>query len=327
MTTTTSSQSATPDKTAPIAVAPAWLWLNGEVRAWDSATVHVSELMWTGISAVFEGIRGYWNEDHQRLYVFRLDAHIERLWTSMRLMRMTPEFTRQQVHDAVVELLARNGLGGDRYCTPFAFFGGGIAGYRPATHLAPDILITTREQASFLGTEAVSRCCVSTWQRISDNVMPPRAKCVANYQNSRLVATEAHLNGYDDGIILNPNGKVSEGGYACIVLIRDGVAITPPTSAGILESITRDSVLQLCAEQGIPVSEREVDRTELYVADEAFLCGTFAEIRPIVSVDQYTLGDGGIGPLTRKLQQRFEAVVRGHTEAWADWRTEIRPPA
>lgn len=311
-------------KTAPPSTTPPFLWLSGDFKPWNEATVHITAMMWSSISAVFEGIRGYWNEEQQQLHIFRLDEHIDRLFTSMKLMRMTPEISRTEIKTAVLELLKRNDLREDGYISPFAFFGSGIAGYQAANAMAPEILVTTRPVASFLGTDKTTRCCISTWQRISDNVMPPRAKCIANYQNSRLVATEAALNGYDDGIILNQDGKVSEGGYACIFIVRNGIASTPPISAGILESITRESCITLFREQlGVEVVERSVDRTELYVADEAFLCGTFAEIKPIVSVDQYDVGNAKIGPLTGRLQELFEATVRGKNGLYPDWRSSV----
>jgi branched-chain amino acid aminotransferase len=153
--------------------------------------------------------------------------------------------------------------------------------------------------------------------------MPPRAKAIANYQNSRLVSTEATLNGYDFGIILNGQGKVSEAAYACIFIVRDGVAITPPHSAGILESITRATGIEMLKDMGVPVEEREVDRTELYIADEAFLCGTSVEIRPVPSVDRYVLGDGAMGPITRQLAERFHKAVRGEDPRYARWLTPV----
>jgi branched-chain amino acid aminotransferase len=154
--------------------------------------------------------------------------------------------------------------------------------------------------------------------------MPPRAKAITNYQNSRYVSTESQVNGYDFGIILNEEGKVTEASYACIYIIRNNVAITPPTSAGILESITREVVKELLeTELGVPVVERDVDRTELYVADEAFICGTAVELRPIVSVDRYSVGDGTTGPVVSRLQELFQGVARGDNPRYSHWCTPV----
>ena len=175
-----------------------------------------------------------------------------------------------------------------------------------------------------LGTGRVVSCGVSSWSRLADNVMPPRAKAVTNYQNSRYVADEAKLNGHDFGLILNQQGKVAEASYACLYIIRDGVAITPPVTAGILESITRLVVKDLLErEMAVRVVERDVDRTELYIADEAFLCGTGAEIRAIGSIDNYRIGDGQPGPIVSRLEQLYHDLVRGADSRYDEWRSPV----
>ena len=180
------------------------------------------------------------------------------------------------------------------------------------------------QTSSHLGTGQTARACVSSWTRISDNVLSPRVKCLSNYENSRLATIEAHQNGYDQPILLNPNGKVTEGGASCLFIVRDGVAITPSAASGILESITRATILQLCQDAlGIPTLEREVDRTELYIADEVFFCGTGAEILPVVSIDGYTVGDGNIGPLTSRIESLFHRMVRGQEQAYNRWSTPV----
>ena len=313
-----------PPPTSQVATHPAYLWRNGTLVPWEEATVHVTSIGWTTISAVFEGIRGYWNPAQEEVYLFRLDAHLERLFQSMKLMRMTSPFSAAQLEEAMLTLIKANDLRDDCYLQPLAYFGSGIPGYLAALEQPGEVLITARPIPSNLGTDKVSHCCISTWVRLSDNVMPPRAKTMTNYQNSRLVSTEAQVNGYDAGIILNEQGKVAEGAYACLFLLRKGVAITPPVTAGILESITRESVMELLQEElGMPVQEREVDRTELYVADEVFFCGTYAEIEPIVSVDRYRVGDGSPGSVTRRLQALYQDVVRGLVPRYAHWRTPI----
>ena len=320
--TTEKEKDARPTPQAP--TSPKYLWHNGKLLPWETATVHITNIGWTAISAVFEGIRAYWNEVEQELYIFRLEEHLRRLDNSMKIMRMIPPFSRQELKQAIIELLRGNELKEDSYIQPLAYFSGAVPGYRAVEGQPAEILITTRPAPSSLNSGRESNCCISTWVRICDNSMPPRAKCLTNYQNSRLVSTEARINGYDGGIILNTQGKVAEGAYACIFIVRDGMAITPGVTAGILESITRASVIQLCNEVlKVPVKERDVDRTELYIADETFLCGTLAEIEAVVSVDRYPVGSGKEGPITKAVERLYHDVARGLDSRYTSWRAPV----
>ena len=310
--------------TEPGPVSPKYLWHAGELVEWDQATVHVSMLGWTAISSVFEGIRAYWDPDRQELHIFQLEAHWKRLFQSMKIMRMTSPHSQGELTEAISSLLRVNEYQGDVYIQPLAYFAGGIPGYMAVLERPGVVLMTTRPAPSNLASAKVAHCNVSSWSRISDNVMPPRAKAITNYQNSRYVSTESSINGYDFGIILNQDGKVSEASYACIYIIRDRVAITPLISSGILESITRESVNTLLEQElKVPVVEREVERTELYIADEVFICGTSVEIQPVGSVDRYQVGDGQTGPITARLQSLFERVARGGHPSYADWCTPV----
>ena len=303
---------------------PAYLWRSGEMVEWEKATVHISMLAWTAISAVFEGIRAYWNQEKEQLLVFRLDDHLKRLSQSMKIMRMTSPFTKEELTRAVIGLLRANDTRCDTYIQPLAYFGGGVPGYMAVLERPGEIVITSRPTPSALEQNKAVSCNVSSWTRISDNVMPPRAKAITNYQNSRYVSTESEINGYDFGIILNPDGKVSEAAYACVFLVRDGVAITPPLSAGILESITRDVVKELLTQDiGMPVLERDVDRTELYLADEVLICGTAAEIQSVGSVDKYQVGDGEQGPVVARLKELYRKSVMGSDSKRVDWCTPV----
>jgi len=303
---------------------PKYLWRSGELVEWDKATVHISALGWTAISSVFEGIRAYWNPEHKELYVFHLDAHLKRLFQSMKIMRMTSPFSHKELVQSIIELLSANEYRADAYIQPLAYFSGGIPGYLAVLERPGEVVITARPSESNLSTPKVVHCNVSSWTRISDNVMPPRVKAITNYQNSRYVSTESRINGYDFGIILNQQGKVAEASYACIFIIRDGVAITPPSSAGTLESITREVVKELLErELNVPVLERDVERTELYVADEAFICGTAVEVQAIGSVDRYQVGDGETGPIVAQLIERLSGVVRGLNPQYAHWLTPV----
>ena len=303
---------------------PKYLWMSGELVEWDKAMVHASMLGWTSISMVFEGIRGYWNAEQEQLYIFQLGAHLRRLSQSMKIMRMTSPWREEELARRIVELVKANEFHGDCYIQPLAYFGEGTPGYLPVLERPGEITIFSRQSTSVLGSGAVVSCGVSSWNRLADNVMPPRAKAIANYLNSRYVADESKLNGYDFGIILNQQGKVAEASYACLYILRDGVAITPPVTAGILESITRLVAKDLLEKElGVPVIERDLDRTELYVADEAFLCGTGAELQAIGTIDKYKIGDGTRGPVVTQLEQLYHDVVRGADSRYEGWRTGV----
>jgi len=303
---------------------PAYLWMSGEMVEWDNATVHASMLGWSAISMVFEGIRGYWNSEDEQLHIFRLDSHLKRLSQSMKIMRMASPWSKDELAQSILELTRANDFHGDCYIQPLAYFGEATPGYLPAQERSGEISIFSRESTSVLGEGKLISLGVSSWARISDNVMPPRAKAIANYQNSRYVADESDRNGYDFGVILNQNGKVAEISYACLYIVRDGVAITPPVTAGILESITRLAVKDILEkEMGVPVVERDVDRTELYIADEAFICGTGAEIQIVGSIDGYQMGDAQPGPIASRMEQLYHDIVRGRNKGFAEWRTSV----
>lgn len=303
---------------------PAYLWWNGQRVPWASATVHLSSTFWSGVTAIFEGIMSYWNAEQGELYVWQLDAHLRRLLRSQKLMRQASPYTVAQLTDAVLDLVRALDVSADTYIFPYSYpqGGGGFESSTSATPQPVDMAIVARPNASHLGKGWVRSACVSSYTRISDNVMPPRVKNIANYRNSNLAMAEAKIDGYDTALLLNTVGKLAEGPGACVMLVRDGVLVTPSSTDSILESITRASVLELARrELGLEVVERPVDRTELYVADEIFMVGTAAEVLTIGSVDRYMVGDGGIGPVTAKLEQLFHDVVRGRMPAYAHWST------
>jgi branched-chain amino acid aminotransferase len=303
---------------------PAYLWWNGKRMAWDDATVHVTALGWSTVGAIFEGIRAYWNADHEELYIYRLDEHMDRFERSLKLIRLAKTYEMQELKDAIVDLLRANETREDTYIRPLAYRGGDGRGGFSGIGGTTEILINTNPSPSHLLSGKGLSACVSSWTRISDNVMPPRIKNISNYRNGQLANMEAANNGYDTALILNTQGKVAEGGGACVALIRDGVLITPDTTQSILESITRDSIIELARnELGMQVVERAVDRTELYIADEVFMCGTAFEITPLVSIDKYDIGDGTIGPITRQLEVLLDDTFRGKTGVRPEWRTPV----
>jgi len=301
---------------------PPFVWVDGKLVPWEQATIHITQLGTTSVSSVFEGIRAYWNATSRKLFVFRLDAHLERLAQSIRLMRMTQTLSNETIKQGLLELLHANKHESDAYVRPLAFVDSPT--FSGSGENVARIVQSSQAWESRLQSGKVAHACVSSWSRISDNVMPPRVKASSNYLNSRLAAEEAKRNGYDAAIILQPNGKVAEAPGACLMIVRDGKIITPPVTSGILESITRETLIQLFREVlQIPVIERDIDRTELYVAREAFLCGTGAEITPLASIDRFTLGDGNIGPITQQIETLYHNIVRGIDPRYPEWRTPV----
>ena len=306
-----------------VAEHPAYLWWNGKLVRWEEATVHVTDLGWSTVGAVFEGIRMYWNAEAGEGFVFRLHDHLERLHHSMKLVRLERRYSVDELTEAVITLLRANECREDTYIQPVAYRSGGpksLSGYSPESQ----IYISIRPMPSELLSGKAVHARVSSWRRIADDVMPPRVKNISNYRNSQLATMEALQDGYDAAILLNTQGKVAEGPGACLMLVRNGKLITPDVTSSILESITRDTLLTLAREDlGLPVEERPVDRTELYLADEVFLCGTAAEITPIASIDRYQIGDGAPGPITQQLARLYHDIVRGIDPRRPLWRTPV----
>ena len=301
---------------------PKYLWWNGEIVPWDDARVHVTNLGWSTIGAVFEGIKAYWSSERQELYALQFAEHYNRFLDSMRLQRMAPRWTAHELIEASLELLRANDVRHDAYVRPIAYFGE-TTWFSSCMDAPTEVFIWTTPFESVLGAGRTSKACVSSWTRLGDNMMSPRIKCLSNYQNSRMALIEAKRHGYNYPILLNDQQKVTEGPASCLFIVRDGVAITPAATSGILESITRRTLLQMCREDlNIPTEEREVDRTELYVASEIFFCGTGAEIQPVVEVDGYQVGGGTIGPITRRLEAAFHTMVRGDSRH-EHWRTPL----
>jgi branched-chain amino acid aminotransferase len=301
-----------------------YLWFSGRRVPWQDATVHVSLVGWPSVGAVFEGIRGYWNAEQSALYIFCLTEHLARLDASMRLQRMAPRFSPEELKAEIVELCRVNGAAEDIYIQPLAFTSGYSWHSSYGQGQVPEITITVRPMASDLLTGQTLRAGVSSWTRISDSAMPPRIKALPNYANSRLASHEAARHGVDAAIILNQRGQVAESSASCVFLMRKGVLVTPSLTASVLESITRDCVIELARDVlGLPVQERDVDRTELYVADEVFMCGTSMEVTPVVEVDGYQIGAGRSGDVTGRLERLFHDVVRGIDSRYAHWRTRV----
>jgi branched-chain amino acid aminotransferase len=243
---------------------------------------------------------------------------------SMKMVRLEPAWNAAHLIEAILELLRANDIREDTYIRPMAYRGGdGKSGFSGVGGNC-EILINTRSNPSHLLSGKSLSACISSWTRISDNVMPPRIKNISNYRNGQLAGMEASQNGYDIALLMNNQGKVAEGGGSCFMMVRDGKLITPDITQSILESITRDALIELARDElGLEVVERAIDRTELYICDEVFMCGTAFEITPINSVDKYVVGDGEIGPITRKLEELLDDAFRGKTGMRPEWRTPV----
>jgi branched-chain amino acid aminotransferase len=269
---------------------------------------------------VFEGIRGY-SDDKGQVHLFRLDAHLLRLIQSCRLISIECPYTLDQIKQAIFEIIRVNNMHSDLALRVMLF----VEGLGSWSSLAPgDMLVAPIfKKRLVLSDTTAATACTSTWRRIDDTVLPPRVKAGANYINGRYAHLEAQANGSDLPILLNTAGKVAEGAGACLMMVRDGVLVTPLRSAAILESITRNTLLTLGREIDLPTQEREIDRTELYIADEIFLCGSAAEVTPIVRIDRFIVGDGRPGRITRILSQRYFDCADGTTSAYEQWRTPV----
>jgi len=306
------------------------VWHNGEFIKWNDARVHVMSHVLHYGSSVFEGIRCY--ATRRGPAIFRLPEHMQRLLNSAKIYRMDHKWKLEDLVDASVELVRRSELK-QCYVRPILFRS--LDEEHPAFGVNPfpnplACYIGAWDWGKYLGDEAIEKgvdVCVSTWNRLTPNSMPAMAKSGANYMNSQLIKMEALLNGYAEGIALDDRGYVSEGSGENIFLVSGGMVITPPLSSSILPGITRDSVIQICQELGITVKERSIQRAALYVADELFFSGTAAEITPIRSVDRITVGAGGRGDVTARIQKRFFEITSGEREAPGPWLTYVNEVA
>lgn len=298
------------------------IWFNGDLVPWDEAQIHVlSHVVHYG-SSVFEGVRCY--NTKKGPAVFRLGEHVDRLFDSAKIYRMEIPYTRQQVADAILETIRANDLQAC-YIRPICFRGYGSLGVDPTT-CPVDTVIAVWHWGQYLGEEALKKgvsVCTSSWNRSAPNTMPNLAKAGGNYLNSQLVRMEANLNGYDEGIVLSPDGLVSEGSGENIFAVKAGKIATPMSYQSILPGITRHTAITIARDLGIEVEARPIPREFLYVADEVFFTGTAAEISPIRAIDQIPIGDGARGPLTEKIQSRFFEIINAEVDDPYGWLTFV----
>jgi branched-chain amino acid aminotransferase len=314
----TPTATAQQDRTADL-----WAFFRGELVPLSEARVSVMTHAFNYGTAVFEGIRAYWNADQGQLFVLDVVAHYERIKQSARLLMMEVPYAASELADITVELLRRDGLREDGYVRPLIYKASESIGVR-LHNLDADVVIFAIPFGQYIDTEGGIRAQVSTWRRTDDNAIPARGKVTGSYVNGALAKSEAQLNGYDEAIVLTQDGHVSEGSAENLFIVRDGTLITPPVTDNILEGITRRRLMTMAREVfEVPVVERQIDRTELYSADEVFLCGTGAQISPVVEIDRRPIGSGRPGPISRQLHDRYFDAVRGKIDAYRDWLTPV----
>lgn len=272
-------------------------------------------------TGVFEGIRGNWNESHEQLYLFRLKEHFDRLRKSSKIMRIEFPYDNEMLISTVTKIVEMSGFHEDVYVRPLAYKSGEVLGVR-LHDLEDDLLMFVAPFGPYLDIEQGARCQTSSWRRVADTGIPARAKVTGIYANSALAKTEAQLNGFDEAIMLDERGHISEGSGENIFVIMDGTLYTPPPSSDILVGITRETVIQLARnELGVEVVERDIDRSELYVADECFMTGTAAHVTPVVELDRRSIGTGKMGPLTGEIVRLYFDIIKGNNPKYSHWCT------
>jgi branched-chain amino acid aminotransferase len=272
-------------------------------------------------TAVFEGIRGNWNQEEGQIYVFRMKEHFDRLRKSCRIMQIEFPYDSEELSSITTRLVEMSGYREDVYIRPLAYKSSEILGVR-LHDLEDDLLIFVAPFGPYLDIEKGARCQTSSWRRVADTGIPARAKITGIYANSALAKTEAQLNGFDEAIMLDERGHISEGSGENIFVVQDGHVITPPPSSDILVGITRDTVMTLVREElGIEVIERDIDRTELYTAEECFMTGTAAHVTPVVELDRRLIGSGRMGPVTERLVKLYFEIITGRNEKYSRWCT------
>lgn len=289
----------------------------------EDANINVMTHAFLYGTACFEGIRAYWSEDENQLLVFRMREHYERIMNSCRILRINPGYTVDELCQITLELLRRNGDRQDVYIRPVFYKSTHAIGVR-LSGLEDSFLVFAIPFGDYLDMNRGLRARVSSWRHLEDNMIPMRAKINGAYVNAALAKDEALQDGYDEAIFLASDGHVSEGSAENLFIVRDGKLITSTVTTDILEGITRNTVIQIAREDlGIPVVERAIDRTELYVADEAFFVGTGAQVCPVSEIDHRPVGDGAIGPISRRIQTYYFDVVKGKVGKYRDWCAQV----
>lgn len=298
-------------------------FFKGKIVPFEEAKISVMTHAFNYGTATFEGIRGYYNEKKKQMFILKMEDHYKRLFKSCNIIKINIKYSLEELANITLELVRKNGYKEDIYIRPIAYkskekIGLGLSG------IEDDFCIFLTPFGKYLDTSKGISVCVSSWQRISDNAIPARAKITGAYINSSLAKSEAIENGFAEAIMLSSDGHVSEGSGENLFIVRDNVIVTPPVSDDILEGITRKSVIQFIKDElNLKIEKRRIDRSELYLADEVFFCGTGAEIVPVLEVDRRKVSSGAIGPVTKEIQKIYFSAVRGENKKYLDWVTPV----
>jgi branched-chain amino acid aminotransferase len=305
-------------------VNPRYAFFEGKIIPIEQAKVDIRTNTLQYGTGVFEGIRSYWNQKTKTSYVFRMEDHYRRFMVNSKIMMIEIKYSLKELCDITMQLLRKESYTEDCYVRPFAYNSGLKIGPKLIGN-KQNIFIYSIPLGDYLDTSKAISVCISSWERIPDNAIPPRVKISGSYVNAALQKTEALLNGYDEAIVLSNNGShVSEGSAMNVFMVKGDTLITPPVTDDILEGITRDTIIKVAAEsENIKVIERSIDRTELYTADELFFCGTGAQISPIGFVDKRPIGSGKMGPLTKKLQNLYFRIVKNEISKYSHWCSKV----
>ena len=295
-------------------------FFRGQVVPLSEAKVSVTTHALHYGTAVFEGIRGNWNADHEKLYVFRMREHYERLLQGCRIMMMDIPYSADDLCDITLDLLQRCGYKEDLYIRPLAYKSEERVANLKLQDLSSDFTLIVVPFGAYIDVEGAIRCCTSSWRRVDDTIIPPRVKISGHYVNSILAKTEATLSGFDEAIMLTQDGDVSEGSGENLFLVSKGVLHTPLVADNNLTGITRDSAIRIATDElGLDVVERRIRRSELYLADEIFLTGTAAHVTPVGELDVRPIGDGGVGPITQQINEMYVDIIVGNNPKYMDW--------
>ena len=297
------------------------IWFKGDIGPIDDAKINVLSPTSQYGANVFEGLRGYWNETERQLYIFRLDEHISRLKNSMKMMELEANFSDAFLRQSVIDIIQANELREDLVCRLTVF----LDGFGSWSANGPvEMFIAPMAKGRYCENAQGFDVCISSWERIHEKSLSPKIKMGANYMNSRMGQLEAVRNGYDSAIFLNREGTVSEGPGSCVFIVNEGVLITPPLTASILDSITRVTIIQIARDHlDIKVIERDVEKDELYTAEEVFMCGTAVEVVPIFSVDRVQVGAGIKGDITSRIEALYQKIARGEAGDQKEWLTSV----
>lgn len=304
---------------------PGYAYFEGKIVPYSEARVGVMTHALNYGTGAFAGLRGYWNADEEQLFLFRPMDHYRRFINSGRILRSTLELEPEELVSITIKLLQKEGYREDCYVRPLYYKAEEAIGVR-LHDLRDEITIFSIPFERYISNDTSSHVTFSSWRRVDDNAVPARGKITGAYINSALIKTDAMFAGFDEALVLNEDGHISEGSAENFFMVRDGVLITPPVSDNILEGITRRSIMTLARDElGVEVRERQIDRTEIYICEEAFLTGTAAQLAAITKVDHRPVGSGSMGPITTRLRELFNDAMRGKLETYRDWNTPVYP--